>query len=121
MKKLYSVILLASFMIGAIQPIIPVIEYHLFKESIIELFCVNRDQPEIQCEGVCYLSSQIEKNEEDQTGLKTFNVDYYPVGLSLDLGNNPGIFPRDHKLMASEIFRLEFVHSQPLSPPPKVS
>jgi len=121
MKKIYSIILFISFMIGAIQPIIPVIEYHLYKESIIELFCVNRDQPEIQCDGVCYLSSQIEKNEEDHTGLKSFNVDYYPVGLTFASFTDLSVYPNEFELPLSLIPGLKFGYSDLHSPPPKFS
>jgi hypothetical protein len=121
MKKIYSIILFFSFMIGAIQPIIPVIEYHLFKESIIELFCVNRDQPETQCDGVCYLSSQIEKNDEDHSGLKNFNVDYYPVGLSFESNTDLEVYPRKFDPLASVFSDLTFEFAELHSPPPKTS
>lgn len=118
MKKLYSTILLFSFLIGTIQPALPLIEYHIFKESIIERFCVNRELPESDCDGVCYLTSQIQESEKDEEPV-ALNMDYYPIGAeyikSFSLQNpvlNQDRFPAlcEHKIPAE---------SQPNAPPPK--
>jgi len=81
MKKIYSTILFFAFMIGAMQPVIPVIEYHLFKESIIELFCVNREKPEQNCDGVCYLTAQLAEQQKEQSEMNSLNIDFYPIGV----------------------------------------
>lgn len=62
-QKSIVVLFTISFLIGLMQPILPLVEYYVFKESIIELFCENRDEPETECEGSCYLTNQLKKNE----------------------------------------------------------
>lgn len=60
-------------MAGLIQPVLPMIEYFTFKQSIIEFLCEERNNPYSDCEGMCYLKSQIEEqqnNEEQQALLK---------------------------------------------------
>lgn len=82
-KRLYSVILLFSFLIGTLQPALPLIEYHLFKENIILKFCVDRDKPVNECEGSCYLADQIAQSEsQDGEGL-LLNLEFYPIATSI--------------------------------------
>ncbi len=80
-KRIYSLILLISFMVGAIQPIVPLMEYHFFKESIMELFCVERDVPDSDCDGFCYLTSQISESEEQRHDAPGITSEFYPGGV----------------------------------------
>lgn len=80
MRIFYAHILQFSFLIGILQPALPLIEYHIFKESIIERFCVNREVPESDCDGVCYLTAQIAENRQD-TDPVALNTDYYPIAV----------------------------------------
>jgi len=53
-------------MAGIAQPVLPMIEYFVFKENIIEFLCEQRDVPDSDCEGMCYLKSQIEEQQNDE-------------------------------------------------------
>jgi hypothetical protein len=107
-------------MMGAVQPFIPVIEYHLFKESIIELFCVNRDKPEMNCDGVCYLSSQLAEQEE-QSGSSNLNTVYYPIGVNYALQRPFIAAPESttHYFQFAEDWVFTYARSN--SPPPRLS
>ena len=120
MKELKSVILLFAFLVGAIQPVVPLLEYHFFKESIIELFCENRNVPESDCDGICYLTNQIEENRETQNERQTGHVDYYPGFVFLGQSVNLNIYPEknswpDFSSLKASIFST--VHT----PPPRIS
>lgn len=39
--------------------------YELNVEYITELFCENKDKPELQCNGKCHLAKQMKKSSED--------------------------------------------------------
>lgn len=77
-KQFNALILLFAFLTGAMQPVLPLIEYHIFQESIIELFCENRDVPDSDCDGICYLTNQIEQQQERQAENFRTLADYYP-------------------------------------------
>lgn len=62
-------------MVGLAQPVLPMIEYFVFKESIIEFLCNERDVPGSDCQGMCYLKSQIEKQENDERQQTLLNLD----------------------------------------------
>ncbi len=38
--------------------------YMLNKDYITEAFCVNKDKPELECNGKCHMKDVMEKNEE---------------------------------------------------------
>ncbi len=121
MKKIYSLILLISFLTGAIQPIVPLLEYHIFKESIIELFCVNRNVPDSDCEGFCYLTSQIQEQQDKQPESRAAHSEYYPGTILPDLKTNQNLFPNnDESFITVTVYGI----SQSIKteiPPPKIS
>lgn len=82
-KRLYSAILLFSFLIGTLQPALPLIEYHLFKENIILKFCVDRDEPVNECEGSCYLANQMAQSESQDGEGHLLNMEFYPIAISM--------------------------------------
>ena len=45
------------------------LDYELRKEFIIDNYCVNKDRPELNCDGKCYLATRLaaaEKQEQKQ-------------------------------------------------------
>jgi hypothetical protein len=46
------------------KPIIPYIEYAVFKEYIAKNLCINRTKPKSCCEGKCYLEKQLKKSAD---------------------------------------------------------
>ena len=40
--------------------------YNINKQAITEQLCVNKDKPELHCEGKCYLGKQLKKAEEGE-------------------------------------------------------
>jgi hypothetical protein len=52
--------------------------YELNKASIIANFCVNKSQPELNCDGKCYLAQQLkaEKEKQEQNSSHFFSFDF---------------------------------------------
>lgn len=121
MKKIYSTLLLFSFLIGAIQPVVPLLEYHFFKESIIEFFCVNREVPDSDCDGFCYLTNQIEETEQQQNDLRTNHVDYYPGAVLTHFQSGLNVYPeQEDRFPDLLVYGVNLSPSTEL-PPPKGS
>lgn len=72
--------------------------YIAFTENFIENFCENKDKPELQCDGKCFLSDLIEKKNTEtpeipsyvegnlifffsESNTYIFEVDYYKIQL----------------------------------------
>lgn len=63
-KQIGALLLLALLFIKAM--IVPAlfVNYELRKDFIIKNYCVNKDRPELHCDGKCYLAKQIKAAEQ---------------------------------------------------------
>jgi hypothetical protein len=61
MKKLFSLIVVFLHVLLIAKPFIPFIEYSLFKDYIAEFLCINKQKPQMHCDGKCYLNEQLKK------------------------------------------------------------
>lgn len=46
--------------------------YELNKSFVIENFCVNKEKPELKCDGKCFLAQQLKAEKERQEKENTF-------------------------------------------------
>lgn len=65
MKKFLVILLGFTFVFQAAVTSVVFINWKINQERITELYCVNRDNPIMHCEGKCYLSLQLKKIEQD--------------------------------------------------------
>ena len=62
MKKLVIThLLLNLYLLVLLQPALPVLEYLVNYDYIVNELCENRDKPILTCNGKCYLGDQVEK------------------------------------------------------------
>ena len=62
MKKLIIThLLLNLYLLVLVQPALPVIEYLIHDDYIVNELCENREKPVLACNGKCYLGDQVEK------------------------------------------------------------
>jgi len=90
----------------------PWINYAINKDYISEYLCINKDQPELQCDGKCYLSQQLkilQEKEQSDTKVPSAIEPYLFWGLnsreqsflfshtqsSFMIGRNESLFPYD--------------------------
>ncbi|WP_353120788.1 hypothetical protein [Myroides odoratus] len=52
-----ATIILALFMF--FKPVLPVVEYVVFYDYIKNELCVNKDKPELKCNGKCHLTKEL--------------------------------------------------------------
>lgn len=62
--RIFATLHLILMVFYTFRPILPYIEYAIFKDYIAKNLCVNRDKPKSCCQGKCYLEKQIKKNAE---------------------------------------------------------
>jgi hypothetical protein len=68
MKKLVIThLLLNLYLLVLVQPALPVLEYLVNYDYIVNELCENRDKPILTCNGKCYLGDQVEKQLERAT------------------------------------------------------
>jgi len=122
-KRLVVTIFAFSYMIGLLQPVLPLLEYAVFKTTWTELFCINKDVPESTCEAGCYLGKKIEENQDDahQSGVSLIRLDSYPIGLiSFCTVFLESVLGEDHSYPILQV-RLRTGYPNALERPPSVA
>ncbi|WP_228451288.1 hypothetical protein [Chryseobacterium sp. ON_d1] len=64
MKLFYS-ILFTFYMV--LRPLVPLMEYAVNYDYIVKVLCINKDRPEIHCNGKCYLSKELAKTSDPES------------------------------------------------------
>ena len=52
------------------RPLFAVIDFTVNYEKIVKELCINKNRPELNCNGVCYLKDQVAKSSDSQTKSK---------------------------------------------------
>jgi hypothetical protein len=66
MRKIVAILLLINLSLVGFYNLVQWTTFILNQEKITEQFCVNKEKPELKCNGKCHLAKQLE-NEEEQT------------------------------------------------------
>ena len=64
------------FMRVMVAPVI-FLQYEFNKEYIIQTYCVNKNRPQLHCDGKCYLAKKLKaakQNEENQSKIQVFKL-----------------------------------------------
>lgn len=69
MKNLLIIIALTVIL----RPALPVVDYIINYDYISEVLCVNKDRPELECNGKCYLMQSLAKAAEKENDQKKDN------------------------------------------------
>lgn len=64
-KKIIGAMLFVSMAFKILMAPIFFVNYELRKDYIIKNYCVNKNRPEMHCDGKCYLAKQIQKAEQE--------------------------------------------------------
>lgn len=92
MKRIYSVILLFTFLIGALQPIMPMIEFQLFKGSVVELLAHDFCHSIESCKMTYCLVNADCSSDQDDNNQQLLDTDFYPLALQITTIPSPEAF-----------------------------
>lgn len=58
--------------------------YYINQAKIAEVFCINKDRPELKCEGKCHMIAQVEQSDDEGSSHNTvtevsFNLEYFEI------------------------------------------
>lgn len=82
MSRTVPVFFTFLYVLAMLKPVMPVFEYVINQDYIAEYLCINKDKPEMDCNGKCYLMQKIQKeNEEKKQNLPAINLKDYPIGF----------------------------------------
>ena len=79
MKLIFSLVLLLSLILRPALLLVNLIDYHYNIAYIIENFCVNKEKPQLNCDGKCYLAQKLTSLEQPVDS----NTDDFTVNFEL--------------------------------------
>lgn len=60
-----SLVILFVALTMLLKPLWPIADYIVNYDYIVNVLCENKDKPELQCDGKCYLSKMLAKEAKD--------------------------------------------------------
>jgi hypothetical protein len=81
--------------IALLRPIHPLIDYYVNQDFFAKVLCINKDKPEMACNGKCILMQrlkQVSPNSAEQTPanpILKINLSEYPIGFIHFLNHEP--------------------------------
>ena len=66
MKGLLTYIIILSFILFGIKETVIVSFYEVNKEYITKIYCINKEKPELKCDGKCHMKKMIKKSEKKE-------------------------------------------------------
>ncbi len=82
MKKIVAILLVFALQIPIFSKWGTIAIFQFNQTEIIENFCLNKDRPELNCDGHCYLAKQLKSLEEKEKKANSERISHNP---SLDL------------------------------------
>jgi hypothetical protein len=73
MKALFSIVLFTAFLAQlGVRPIV-VLNWKINQDRITEKYCENKNRPEMECDGKCYLAKQLRKLDVEEQNERSKN------------------------------------------------
>lgn len=101
------------------------LNYFVNQTEIIDLFCVNKEKPQLQCQGKCHLTKELAKTDQQEDtpfspNNTTTNLEITAEIISedIELNNTSKAFDKSWEFISENIL-IRF--SSVLSPPPKTT
>ena len=92
MRKFGTSLFLILYGVALIRPIAPLIEYYAERDYFANVLCINKDKPELQCNGQCILMQKLRKasgETQEQPNAPApssgINLKDYPIGFVTSL------------------------------------
>ena len=90
LKKIFAITLLLAVSLKPSYYLAEIVYYELNIDYIIETYCVNKDKPELQCNGKCHLAKQLQVSPSTNEEGKNSNTSailgvFYPLFFQTSL------------------------------------
>jgi hypothetical protein len=71
--------------------------YNVNQEVFVELFCINKDRPELHCDGKCELSKILKEKEREKTSQVLLQLDHVFINQQVSFTFPAPIIPEQGK------------------------
>ncbi len=121
MLKSINCLLIALFvLLIGFRSLIPFTVFISTQEKIIDEYCINKERPEMQCNGKCYLSKQLKETEQQSDQLLIKNIRFAENCLYFECFSIPFILDFTvqfkHRFFWHSTYSINWVFKQ-LKPP----
>lgn len=125
-KQLYSAVLTLLYVAVMVKPLIPTVIYYVNYDYIVTELCENKDKPEMQCHGKCYLKKL--QNKISPSPIKDKPISKvllifkdYPITI-VNIDSYKSVIPAFFKKLKNPNYSKHFIISDfsiPIFHPPK--
>ena len=122
-QKFILILLLTTLSIRPAYFVGNVVYYETHLSEIIEKYCVNKDKPELQCNGQCHLAKEINAVDTSEDGKAVVNVSaaFFPVYFQAIEKINLSIYPpKEITTYFDYDFTYTYLLSHKINKPPMV-
>lgn len=123
MRIIFSILILATFALRPVIEMSNILYYQLNIDYIVEKYCVNKERPSLNCNGKCYLMSQMKaqtqsKDESTNTTISTETfIPLFFEDLSIQLAQNNPVIIKPTQNWSHDTIHLQSYHSTIDHPP----
>lgn len=105
MARWFAGFLTALVLLQTFSQELLVVDYQLHKERVTQLFCVNKDKPQLHCNGKCHLAKQLRKAADAESkapnaGFAKMKFEALPTGWAALV--RPVLYPSPAQLFAPQ-------------------
>jgi len=74
-----------------LRPLTPFVEYAINYDYVSKVLCINKDKPELHCNGKCQLMKKLEQQKKEDFQSLRILIEEYPIGFVelLEISTNP--------------------------------
>lgn len=80
-QKVTPFLFVLLYMLAMLKPIAPFVAYAINQDYIVKFLCINKDKPEMQCNGKCHLYKEVEKQQKEAPISLQISLEEYPIGF----------------------------------------
>lgn len=115
-KQLFSILLFLLYLVALVKPLIPTLIYYTNYDYIVTELCENKDKPEMECHGKCYLKKLQDSFEPIKHNDKPISKEFlllkeYPV-ITLDFESYGSVILDIYRRLTKPNFSKHFVISE---------
>lgn len=84
MRPKFSIGFVFLYLVALCRPVAPLIEYYANKDFFATVLCINKDKPELKCNGQCILMQKLKKvarEESSPAPVPKVSFEDYPIGF----------------------------------------
>ena len=99
MKQIKAILFIVLYVVALARPFAPLMDYLINYDYISEELCENKEKPQLECNGKCYLAKQFKAVEPQSDKEPQLNIEWqdYPIGF-VQLIDKVNLFGRGIKL-----------------------